>query len=114
MPTDAPPDQEATDPFRAREPVDDEVAVEILSSGEIQVLGRMPWTSNATFLVDITHPDTGDEPLLQGVYKPARGERPLPHFPTGLYRREAAASELAHQPGWRRVPPTINRAGPVS
>jgi hypothetical protein len=76
MPTDAPPDQEATDPFRAREPVDDEVAVEILSSGEIQVLGRMPWTSNATFLVDITHPDTGDEPLLQGVYKPARGERP--------------------------------------
>ena len=92
--------------------MDDEVAVEILSSGEIQVLGRMPWTSNATFLVDVTHPDTGDEPLLQGVYKPGRGERPLHDFPTGLYRREAAAWELAHQLGWGLVPPTIIRDGP--
>ena len=111
-PTDAPPDQEAADPFRAREPVDDDVAVKILSSGEIQVLGRMPWTSNATFLVDVTHPDTGDEPLLQGVYKPGRGERPLHDFPSGLYRREAAAWELAHQLGWGLVPPTIVRDGP--
>lgn len=88
------------------------MAVEILSTGDIDVLGRMPWTSNATFLVDITHPDTGDEPVLQGVYKPRRGERPLHDFPTGLYRREAAAWELAHQLGWGLVPPTIVRDGP--
>ena len=111
-PPDPPPAEEAVNPFRPREPVDDEVAVEILSDGEIQVLGRMPWTSNATFLVDITHPDTGDEPLLQGVYKPGRGERPLHDFPAGLYRREAAAWELAHQLGWGLVPPTIIRDGP--
>ena len=88
------------------------MAVEILSTGDIDVLGRMPWTSNATFLVDVTHPDTGDEPVLQGVYKPRRGERPLHDFPTGLYRREAAAWELAHQLGWGLVPPTIVRDGP--
>ena len=111
-PTDAPPNEEAADPFRTRGPVDDDVAVEILSSGEIRVLGRMPWTSNATFLVDVTHPDTGSEPVLQGVYKPGRGERPLHDFPTRLYRREAAAWELAHQLGWGLVPPTIIRDGP--
>ena len=72
----------------------------------------MPWTSNATFLVDVTPPDDGPLPLIQGVYKPGRGERPLHDFPPGLYRREAAAWELAHLLGWGLVPPTIVRDGP--
>jgi len=102
----------APSPFRARGPIDDATAVEVLAAGRLEILGRMPWTSNATFLVDVTPPDDGPLPLIQGVYKPGRGERPLPDFPPGLYRREAAAWELAHLLGWGLVPPTIVRDGP--
>ncbi|MBP16702.1 MAG: phosphatidylinositol kinase [Acidimicrobiaceae bacterium] len=69
----------------------------------------MPWSSNATFLVDVRHGDL----LLQGVYKPARGERPLHDFPPGIYRREAAAWELARHLGWGLIPPTVVRDGPL-
>ncbi|MBC8364005.1 MAG: SCO1664 family protein [Actinobacteria bacterium] len=69
----------------------------------------MPWSSNATFLVDVRH----DGHLLQGVYKPGRGERPLHDFPPDLYRREAAAWELARQLGWGLIPPTIVGDGPL-
>jgi hypothetical protein len=48
------------------------------------------------------------------VYKPARGERPLWDFPTGtLYRREVAAYLVSEQLGWRLVPPTLARDGPL-
>ncbi|MEC8948143.1 MAG: SCO1664 family protein [Actinomycetota bacterium] len=102
-----------TDPFRRREPVPDPLAVQVLTEGNAEILGRMPWTSNATFLVDITHPATGPDPYLQGVYKPARGERPLHDFPAGIHRREAAAWELADQLGWGLIPPTVVRDGPL-
>ena len=101
------------DPFRRRGPVLDPLAVEVLTEGEVEILGRMPWTSNATFLVDVTHPSTGPDPYLQGVYKPARGERPLHDFPAGIHRREAAAWELAAQLGWSLIPPTVVRDGPL-
>ena len=101
-----------SDPFRRRGPVDDDLAIRVLADGDLELLGRMPWTSNATFLVDVTHPDTGSEPLLQGVYKPLRGERPLHDFPPGLHRREAAAWELTAQLGWGLVPATVVRDGP--
>ena len=91
----------------------DELAVEVLGEGDMEILGRMPWTSNATFLVDVTHPSTGPDPFLQGVYKPGEGERPLHDFPPGLYRREAAAWELTAQLGWGLIPPTVVRDGPL-
>ena len=99
----------AESPFRPRPPIDDETAEEVLRHGTVDVLGRMPWSSNATFLVDVQH----DDRLLQGVYKPGRGERPLHDFPSGIYRREAAAWELARQLGWGLIPPTIVREGPL-
>ncbi len=98
----------AENPFRPRPPVDDLVAEKTLRCGEIDLLGRMPWSSNATFLVDIHFEDL----LLQGVYKPAKGERPLHDFPSGLYKREAAAWELARHLGWGLIPPTVVRNGP--
>ena len=54
----------------------------VLTCGEIDVEGRMPWSSNATFLVNI---DCGGD-HAQGIYKPMRGERPLWDFPRGLFR----------------------------
>ncbi len=98
-------------PFRPREPLATARAVELLLQGEIEILGRMPWSSNGTFLVDIVGPD-GAEPI-QGIYKPGRGERPLWDFPDGLYSREVAAFALSEHLGWNLVPPTVLRDGPL-
>jgi uncharacterized repeat protein (TIGR03843 family) len=81
---------------------------ELLTSGEMEVLGRMPNSSNATLLVAITCGETS----TRAVYKPGRGERPLWDFPPGLYRREIAAYELSHALGWDQVPCTVLRDGP--
>ncbi|MFM8794270.1 MAG: SCO1664 family protein [Acidimicrobiales bacterium] len=80
----------------------------LLTSGEIEVIGRMPNSSNATLLVDVT---CGEE-STRAVYKPGRGERPLWDFPPGLYRREVAAYELSRALGWNQVPCTVLRSGP--
>jgi uncharacterized repeat protein (TIGR03843 family) len=82
--------------------------IELLERGEIAVKGRLPWASNATFLVEVTR---GRAAVL-GVYKPQRGERPLWDFPRGLYRREIAAYLLSETLGWGLVPPTLERDGP--
>jgi uncharacterized repeat protein (TIGR03843 family) len=82
---------------------------EVLGRGELEVKGRMPWSSNATFLVEASL----DGSMGLGVYKPGRGERPLHDFPAGLYRREVAMYELSEQLGWRLVPLTIERDGPL-
>ena len=101
-------------PILARGPIADVEAVELLRTGEVRVLGRLPWSSNATFLVDVSPLDDPEaEPTLQAVYKPVRGERPLHDFPPGLYRREAAAYELSAALGWDLVPPTVVRDGPL-
>ena len=96
-------------PFRDREPIPNELAEQILAEGEIDVLGRMPWSSNATMLCDVRF----GQHLVQAIYKPARGERPLWDFPTGLFRREVACYRLAGALGWDLVPPTILVDGPV-
>jgi uncharacterized repeat protein (TIGR03843 family) len=101
-----------------------------LSDGEIELRGRLPWSSNATFLVAVRPPPRGPggrqakggrpddgggdrEPVL-AIYKPARGERPLWDFPRGLWKREVAAYELSAFLGWGIVPPTTARAdGPL-
>ena len=80
----------------------------VLTCGEIDIEGRMPWSSNATFLVNIV---CGDD-HAQGIYKPMRGERPLWDFEPGLHRREVAAYRLSEALGLDLVPPTVLRDGP--
>jgi uncharacterized repeat protein (TIGR03843 family) len=82
-----------------------ELPDELLIEGEIEVLGRMPWSSNATMLVTVSGPDR----TAKAVYKPGRGERPLHDFPTGLFVREIAAFELSAWLGWDLVPATVLR-----
>ena len=77
----------------------------LLTQGEVEVEGRLPWSSNRTFLVTCTH----ESECLPAVYKPNTGERPLWDFPDGLYRREAAAYQLSEQLGWGIVPETVIR-----
>ena len=81
----------------------------LLRDGDVEVEGRMPWSSNATFLVTVTL----GEARTQAIYKPGRGERPLWDFPHGLYHREAAAWELSEALGLGMVPPTVVRDGPL-
>jgi len=81
---------------------------EVLTRGDLTVKGRLPWSSNATFLVEATL----DDASALGVYKPERGERPLWDFPSGLFRRELAAWHLSEALGWALVPLTVERDGP--
>ena len=92
-------------PFFDREPIDDDRAAALLSRGEVKLRGRMPYSSNATFLVDVEH----DGLRAQAIYKPVRGERPLWDFPTGLAHREAGAFLVSRALGWQLVPPTVVR-----
>ena len=85
-------------------------ARELLRVGEVDVLGRMPWSSNATFLVNLAD---GDDEML-AIYKPQRGERPLWDFARGtLCQREVAAFEVSEALGWNIVPDTVLRDGPA-
>ncbi len=87
--------------------------VDVLSEGDIELIGRIRWSSNATFLGRLLRPGAaGDEEILV-IYKPRRGERPLWDFPPGtLCAREWAAFELSEALGWSIVPPTVLRDGP--
>ena len=82
--------------------------LDLLQHGDIEVEGRMPYSSNATFLVKLS---LGDQ-VGQGIYKPLRGERPLWDFPSGLYQREVAAYLLSEAMEVNVIPPTIERDGP--
>jgi uncharacterized repeat protein (TIGR03843 family) len=101
-------------------------ALDLLREGHVEVLGRMPWGSNATLLATVTA-EVSDEPSdgpatdgdgdvedgaeepLRAVYKPRKGERPLWDFPPGLDKREVAAYELSEALGWGIVPETVLR-----
>jgi uncharacterized repeat protein (TIGR03843 family) len=91
----------------------------VLSTGEIELKGRIPWSSNATFLVSVCAAPasagaTGTQGELLAIYKPTSGERPLWDFPQGLWKREVAAYELCSFMGWDIVPPTASRPdGPL-
>ena len=82
--------------------------LDILTHGEIDVEGRMPYSSNGTFLVTLSL----DDDSMRAIYKPLRGERPLWDFPAGLYKREIAAYRLSAAMGFDLVPLTIERDGP--
>ncbi len=83
-------------------------AARLLAEGEITVRGRLPGSSNATFLVE----SALDGVAILGVYKPLKGERPLWDFPRGLFKREIAAYHLSDALGWDLVPLTLRRDGP--
>jgi hypothetical protein len=96
-------------PLPALELVADRLA-DLLATGELSVVGRLRWASNATFLAEIT----GDGVSVPVVYKPRRGERPLWDFPSGtLCQREVATYELSAGLGWGLVPETVLRDGPL-
>jgi len=84
-------------------------ARDLLLRGELSVKGRLPWSTNATFLVEATL----DGATTLAVYKPARGERPLWDFPPELFKREIAAHLLSEALGWGLVPLTVRRDGPL-
>ncbi len=100
--------------------------IDLFQTGEMEIEGRMPYSSNATLLVTVfdeqadgSYPD-GDGAEATGaagrshkaIYKPGRGERPLWDFPPDLYKREAAMYRLAEALGWAVVPPTSIAEGP--
>lgn len=90
-------------------PTDELSALAVLEHGAIEIETRMPYSSNATFVVRVTNADT----TLRAIYKPLRGERPLWDFEPGLHRREVAAYRLATAMGLDFVPPTVLRDGPL-
>ncbi|MCA1707911.1 MAG: SCO1664 family protein [Actinobacteria bacterium] len=79
---------------------------DLLVAGELELKARMPYSSNATFLVSCS----ADGVAALAVYKPVRGERPLWDYPRGLYKREIAAYRLSEALGWGLVPLTVGRA----
>jgi hypothetical protein len=102
--------------------LDADEAVRLLETGEMQILGLLPRSSNYTFLVKVIpltvagsdeqpgeispHDDSSTD--LLAVYKPRAGETPLWDFPDGtLGLREVAAFRVARALGW---PPATRRA----
>jgi uncharacterized repeat protein (TIGR03843 family) len=84
--------------------------LQYLDSAHVDIEGRMPWSSNATFLCNLSV--EGDH-VGQAIYKPLRGERPLWDFEPGLHKRELAAYWLSVATGIDLVPPTVLRDGPL-
>jgi uncharacterized repeat protein (TIGR03843 family) len=97
-------------PDVSRAEASEERILGLLQRGEMEVLGLLPYASNATLLARVADGE------LQGmaVYKPRRGERPLWDFPSGtLCLREYAAWVVDRALGWNFVPPTVLRDGPA-
>ena len=95
--------------------IDRGTTLEALREGEIEIVGRIVASSNNAMLVTVTRDCPDPEPLLvlDAIYKPTLGERPLDDFPDGtLARREVAAWHVSEATGWGIVPPTILRDGP--
>jgi len=80
----------------------------LLAEGRVELLGRIPRSSNETFLAQVSCEDDS----AYAVYKPEAGERPLSDFEPGLYKRERAAYLLSEHLGIGVVPPTVIRDGP--
>ncbi len=92
-----------------------ETTLETLRDGDIEIVGRIVSSSNNAMLVTVTKtcPGPGPAVVLDAIYKPTLGERPLGDFPDRtLARREVAAWHVSEASGWGIVPPTILRDGP--
>jgi uncharacterized repeat protein (TIGR03843 family) len=95
--------------------IDRATTLEALRDGEISIVGRIVESSNNAMLVTVTRDCPDPEPVLvlDAIYKPTLGERPLDDFPDGtLAHREVAAWHVSEASGWGLVPPTILREGP--
>lgn len=95
---------------RRKKPADNfSQILSLLQNGEMDVEGRVPWSSNYTFLVTIR----GGARETPAIYKPSRGERPLWDFPSGtLAKREVASYLVSAALGWPNIPPSVLRDGP--
>lgn len=95
--------------------IDPAVTLDVLREGEIELVGRLMGSSNHAMLCRVRRPcPPPEEPIvLEAVYKPTAGERPLDDFPDGtLSHREVAAWLVSEAIGWGIVPPTVRRDGP--
>jgi Phosphatidylinositol 3- and 4-kinase len=82
-----------------------EEVLAMLSTGDVEVLGLLPYSSNYVFLSRL-----GSEENALAIYKPSKGERPLWDFPDNtLAAREVAAFRVSEAGGWGFVPPTVFR-----
>lgn len=108
----------STDPARRRPPripFDPATVVGVLRDGEVEVIGRLVASTNHAMYSRLTVrcPDPEPPAVVDAVYKPVAGERPLDDFPDGtLARREVAAYLVSATTGWHIVPPTVLRDGP--
>jgi uncharacterized repeat protein (TIGR03843 family) len=83
--------------------------VEVLLTGEIEIVGRLVAASNATLF---GYAALGNQ-KLSIIYKPRAGERPLWDFPIGtLADREVSSFLVSQALGWDLVPITLLRDGP--
>ncbi|GAA4710658.1 SCO1664 family protein [Phytohabitans rumicis] len=94
----------------AQPTLDEGDALRLLERGEFELEGRLVDASNTTLRGFLTL----DGMTARCVYKPVRGERPLWDFPDGtLAGREVSAYLVSRATGWRLVPPTVLRDGPL-
>ena len=96
-------------------PVDPATALAVLREGEIEIVGRIMGSSNPAMLCRVRRicPPPDETIVVEAVYKPTAGERPLDDFPDAtLSHREVAAYLVSEAIGWGIVPPTIRRDGP--
>ncbi len=95
--------------------LDPATTLAVLRDGEMELVGRIIESSNNALLVRMTRlcPEPEPPTVIDAIYKPTIGERPLDDFPHGtLTRREVAAWHVSEATGWGIVPPTILRDGP--
>ena len=87
----------------------EDVALELLTGGELRIIGQLWVSSNNAMLGTVSSGDV----TAACIYKPVAGERPLGDFPDGtLARREVASFLVSRASGWSIVPPTVLRDGP--
>jgi len=95
-----------TEPLHLPVPPDETEVLAVLRDSALDIEGRLLDASNGTFYCTVGG--------VHAVYKPIAGERPLWDFPIGtLAYREVAAYLVSAATGWRIVPPTVLRDGPL-
>jgi hypothetical protein len=95
--------------------IDAVTVLETLRDGEIEIAGRILGSTNHAMFARVTRacPPPEAPVVVDAIYKPIAGERPLDDFPDEtLSRREVAAFLVSEAMGWSIVPPTVLRDGP--
>lgn len=96
-------------PFTIEPRRDTATTLDVLTHGDIEALGAIPWSSNAAIVAQLEH----DGVAVTAMCKPRVGEQPLADFPDGtLCMREAAAYQLSALMGFDVVPETVLRETP--